>query len=169
MAMRRKKVALVVLPDTERNHVDVLSCRPRIAIAAHHPDDVVEILVVLTQRLSVLHQSLGPVSHHLVDEAFVRTRISQIRRREEHNLAVLRGLADYPIRILEILLVRNGPIRHLRKGSLSVCILGGVLGELVFEQIDENGVEPFGLTILKIPRRFFFCQIRYQGPPCVAL
>jgi hypothetical protein len=39
----------------------------------------------------------------------------------------------------------------------------------VFEQIDENGVEPFGLTILKIPRRFFFCQIRYQGPPCVAL
>ena len=167
MAVRGHQVAVVRLLDPLRDGVDIFACLVRITVASDNPDDVVEPAITIPDISPPVVGLLRAIGEKFLDPAFLGTDIAEINRRQENLQPFFLRFSDHPVGVLEILFIRSGKIPGSRKWRLAIAVHGPA--ELVFDQINDDGIEVQAAARLQVLLGFFLGQARNQGPSGVAL
>ena len=77
---------------------------------------------------------------------------AEIRRGKHHDQSAPLGLDQREFGVREVALVRCGEVIRLEERRLAVGVVGRMIGELVFDEIDDDGVEAALRTIIEIAR-----------------
>jgi len=110
MTVSREQMPVIKLLDTLRYGVQVFAGLVRIAVAAHHLDQVIEVAVTLSDVAAPAAALLRAIRQCFLDPPFVRADVTQVDGGQENLDALLGGFADDPVYVLEVLLVGRGKV-----------------------------------------------------------
>src|SRR5215471_12472191 len=138
--------------DAASDGVHVFARLVRVAVAAHEPDQVVEIAIPLADVPAPGEAILRAIGERFLDPPFVGTGVTQVNRREKYLYAFLSRLADDPVGVLEIFFIGGGEIPGSGEGAFAVAIHRPA--ELVLDEIDHQGIEALPAAALEVELGF---------------
>ncbi len=141
----------------------------RIVIAPFDPKDVAICSKPLSHVLSVAAQFGGAVLDHFLVPPFIAAFEAHEGRCQQHQEATLTRLGDHVLRIRKIRLVRGGKVTGRRKGTVSIYVVGRVVGEVVLDEFDEERVESFLSPIFEVLVDLLTRQSNHEGPRGIAV
>mgnify|MGYP001217452372 CR=1 FL=1 len=75
----------------------------RLAITRKNPDQILEVPVAGGDVAGIAFTLFDAIGENFIEPAFIGAGISEVARNLEHHEAFLRGLAEHPVGVLEIL------------------------------------------------------------------
>ena len=151
MAVRRQEMAVVGFLDPLGNRIDRIPGFVGIAVTADDPEDIVEPAIALADVSSPVACLLRPVGLEFFDPSFLRADVAEVDRRQKNLNSIFLRFANYPVGMLEVFFIGSRKITGRGKRAVSVAIHR--TAKLVFDEIDDDGVESLTAARLQILSR----------------